>query len=375
MNPEFKWVAAVGAASLGVSFAISALLTPVVRRWAIKRDFVDVPLGAGSHKRHDRPTAFGGGIAITVAVLFPLAAVIGLSMLLRNASWEDAGLLGRLPPVAPHWLGGIVAKTPSALAILAGALVMHLLGIVDDHRPLPPVLKLAAQVIVALTLTGWFGVRAMEWPGPAVSVIVTTLWIVALTNAFNFMDNMDGLAGGVACLTAVLLAVAAARAGQVFVPCMFMLVAGGVLGFLIYNFPPASIFMGDAGSLVVGYLLAVCTVLTTFYNPDQRQTPYGVVVPLVVFAIPFYDMVSVVIYRRRAGVSILRADRRHFSHRLVELGLSRTTAVLTIYLATAATGLPAILLPGLNWPGAALVLGQCACVLAIIALLESRHAR
>src|SRR6185436_12449331 len=118
-------------------------------------------------------------------------------------------------------------------------------------------------------------------------------WIIALTNAFNFIDNMDGLAAGVAFLTSLVLAISALMAGQVFVPCTLLLVAGAVLGFLIYNFSPASIFMGDAGSLVIGYLLAVCTILITYYDPEQQRRPFGVFVPLLVFAIPLYDMASV----------------------------------------------------------------------------------
>ncbi|MEP0842476.1 MAG: undecaprenyl/decaprenyl-phosphate alpha-N-acetylglucosaminyl 1-phosphate transferase, partial [Phycisphaerae bacterium] len=165
---------------------------------------------------------------------------------------------------------------------------------------------------------------------------------------------------------------AALRAGQVFVPCLLLLIAGAALGFLIYNFPPASIFMGDAGSLVLGYLLAVGTVLTTFKDPHQQVRPFGVLVPLLVFAVPLYDQVSVIVRRVRAGVSIFRGDRRHFSHRLVKLGMRPTSAVLTIYLATLATGLPAVLVPGLEWPEALLVLGQCAAVVAIIAILEAR---
>jgi UDP-GlcNAc:undecaprenyl-phosphate GlcNAc-1-phosphate transferase len=211
--------------------------------------------------------------------------------------------------------------------------------------------------------------------GEVPAVVLTSLWIVVLTNAFNFMDNMDGLTAGVGTLTALILGMAAFAAGQVFVPCMLMIVAGALLGFLFYNFPPASIFMGDAGSLVVGYMLAVCSVLTTYIYPEQQITPYGITVPLIVFAVPLYDFVSVLFRRYRKGQSIFQADRGHFSHRLVQLGLTPTAAVLTIYLATTATSLSAIVLPLLNWAGAVLVFGQCICVVAIIAILESRNGR
>ncbi|NLX22796.1 MAG: undecaprenyl/decaprenyl-phosphate alpha-N-acetylglucosaminyl 1-phosphate transferase [Phycisphaerae bacterium] len=361
----------VSLASFAGAFALSAALTPIVRRWARGRGFVDRPQGPGSHKLHREPTPFGGGIAITVAVLLPMAAILAVAVAGRRVDFI-ASLLAEWMPQWPYWLGGVAEKLPVALAIIAGALILHLLGIIDDHWPLSPPVKFAVQIAVALMLSVGFEIRAAEALGPIPATAVTVAWIVVLTNAFNFLDNMDGLAGGVACITALVLAACALQVGQVFVPCLLLLVAGAVGGFLLFNFPPATIFMGDAGSLVVGYLLAVCAILTTFYDPEQQRTPFGVFVPLVVFAVPLYDMGSVVVHRWRLGVSIFRADRRHFSHRLVRRGMSPTSAVLTIHLATMATALPAILLPRLDWPGATLVFGQCVCVVALIAILESQ---
>jgi len=128
--------------------------------------------------------------------------------------------------------------------------------------------------------------------------------------------------------------------------------------------------MGDAGSLVIGYLLSVVTILTTYYDPGMQLKPLGMIVPLLVLAVPLYDVTSVVILRSRLGESPFKGDRRHFSHRLVRRGLSPRGAVLTIYLATAATGLPAIALARVDWTTAILLLVQCACVVAMIAILE-----
>ncbi|NLU19485.1 MAG: undecaprenyl/decaprenyl-phosphate alpha-N-acetylglucosaminyl 1-phosphate transferase [Phycisphaerae bacterium] len=361
----------VGGTSLGLSLLISLTLTPLVRRWALKRGFVDRP-GAGTHKQHARAVPFGGGIAITLAVLLPMVGVLLGAMLLAGWGAERLPWLTEHLPLWPYWAGGVIRKAPEALAIIAGALVMHLMGIIDDHRPLSPWFKLIVQTAVALLIAAGAGIRSAEFLGPIPSIVITTLWIVALTNAFNFMDNMDGLSAGVAALTATILAISAFQAGQVFVPCVLLLLAGAALGFLVYNFPPASVFMGDAGSLVIGFLLAVCTVLTTFKNVEQQVRPFGIVVPLLVFAVPLYDQASVIIRRLRLGVSPFRSDRRHFSHRLVKLGLSPTAAVLTIYLATLATALPAILVPSLSWGEAVLIFGQCVCVVVIIAILEAR---
>ena len=128
--------------------------------------------------------------------------------------------------------------------------------------------------------------------------------------------------------------------------------------------------MGDAGSLVVGYMMGVLTVLTTYYDPAQGLTPLGVIVPVVVLAVPIYDVTSVVIHRLRLGINPFRGDRRHFSHRLVAKGMSMRGAVLTIYLATATTGLSAVVLPRVDWASAWLLLVQCLCVVVMIAILE-----
>ncbi|MBI4582262.1 MAG: undecaprenyl/decaprenyl-phosphate alpha-N-acetylglucosaminyl 1-phosphate transferase [Planctomycetes bacterium] len=366
------WTAViVGAVSLGGSLALSAFLTPRVRRWAQQRDFVDRP-GAVGHKRHVQAVSLGGGIAITVAILLPMALGLIAASILHRVPPERLAFLDDVAPLWRHWVGGIVMKIPAGLAIIAGALVMHLVGIVDDHHPLGAGPKLVAQFGVVLALVAGFGIRSGEALGAAPSVILTTLWIVTLINAFNFMDNMDGLTAGIAAITGIILAVSAFGSGQLFVPCLTLLVAGAALGFLIFNFPPASIFMGDGGSLVIGYFMAVCSVLTTFYDPQRWQHQPGLLVPLVVFAIPLYDTLSVILRRLRLGISPFRGDRRHFSHRLVALGKSPRTAVLTIYLATMATALPAVLLPLLSWPAALVIFSQCVCVVIIIAILESR---
>jgi len=356
--------------SLLLAFLISVALTPLCRAWAVKRQFVDRPQDEG-HKEHERPTAFGGGIAITAGILVPMGGMLLAAWLLADWPAGRFVFLDKWAPSWRPWLRGVVEKAPVGLSIMAGALALHIVGLIDDRRPLSARVKLLIQAAVTLAITAGVGVRSAEALGPLPAVLLTTFWIIALTNAFNFMDNMDGLSAGVAVLTAVVLAVSSMVAGQVFVPCVLMLVAGGAAGFLIYNFPPATIFMGDAGSLVLGYMLAVCAVMTTFYDPEMGTTPFGVLVPVVVFAIPLYDMISVIIHRLRLGVSIFRGDRRHFSHRLVKRGLSPRTAVLTIYLATLATSLPAVLLPVHGWVAALLIVAQCLAVVTIIAILES----
>jgi UDP-GlcNAc:undecaprenyl-phosphate GlcNAc-1-phosphate transferase len=360
------------AAGAGVPFVISVAGTAIVRAWARRRGFVDKP---GGHKAHAAPVALGGGIAIFVAILLPLIAVlllahVGSTRLPPEALNHTFRLGGHNARVA-DLLGGIALKMPPALAVVAGAIILHIMGLIDDVRPLGPGIKMLVMTVVALVLTAGFGIRSLDMLGPVPATVITTFWIVLITNAFNFMDNMDGLSAGVAAITAIFFAAAATIAGQVFVPALALVLVGAILGFLVYNFPPATIFMGDAGSLVIGYLMAVLTVLTNYYNPEQQRMPFGVLAPLVVLAVPLYDVTSVVIVRIREGVSPFRGDRRHFSHRLVRRGLQTRSAVLTIYLATAATGCSSLLLPMVSWPFAVLIGVQCFCIVLIVAILES----
>ena len=347
--------------AIGSSFFLSLTATFVVRSWARRAGFLDRP---GGHKGHDRPVALGGGVAIFVSIWVPLVVgtVLAWAMENRPPAWAPAMF-------ATH-VEGIASKLPLLLGLAAGALALHVVGFIDDRRPLGPWPKFVIEGVIALLVAGPMQVRLMEALPAPVSIALTVLWIVAITNAFNFLDNMDGLSAGVGVIASIVFAIAATNAGQVFVPIMAWVTAGALLGFLVFNFAPASIFMGDSGSLVIGYTLSVLTILTTYYDPEAGMLPLGVVVPFMVLAVPLYDVISVVVRRIRAGQNPFVGDRRHFSHRLVSRGMRPSRAVLTIYLATAATALPAMVLPRLPWAEALLLLVQCVCVVIMIAILE-----
>ena len=350
--------------ALAVPALLAMVLTHLVRAVSLRIGFVDRP---GGHKGHAAPVALGGGVAIFWATVVP---VLGAALVARVVdhqhppSWIPAMLVEHLP--------GVASKLPGLLAVVCGGLVLHVLGLIDDVKPLGPLVKLVVQFVVAAVVVGLFGIRAAEALGPTLSVALTVVWVVLIINAFNFLDNIDGLSAGVGAIAAVIFAAAAFRGGQLFVPSFALVLAGALVGFLVHNFPPARVFMGDAGSMVIGYFLAVLTVMTTYYDPAARGSPAGVLMPLVVLAVPLYDVVSVCVYRLRAGVSPFRGDRRHFSHRLVARGMTTRAAVLTIYLATAATSLSAILLPRADWWTAGLIFAQAVCVVLIIAILEWR---
>ncbi len=305
--------------------------------------------------------ALGGGVAIIWAFLLVVAmgvAVMAMPAHITGLNW-----------LTPH-RGGVLAKLPSLLVIIGAALILHVVGLIDDVRPLRPWQKLTAQTFAAGLVVFGANVRAAEMLGTVPSILITILWLVGISNSINLLDNSDGLCAGVVAIAAVFLAASAALVGQVFVPALGCVLAGAALGYLLFNFPPASIFMGDAGSLPLGFLLAVLTVLTTYYNPHLRTQPYGVAAPLFILAVPLYDTITVLVHRYRLGVPLLKGDRRHFSHRLMRRGMSSGAMVLTIYLATATTGLSALLLPWVTWPAAVLLLAQCVCVLSVVAILE-----
>ncbi len=357
---EVAWLLS-GTAALAFVLAVTA--TAAVMPVATRLGFVDRP---GAHKSHARITPYGGGVAIAIAVGLPATVVLLTAVLIgedRAADWFGA-------TVAPY-VGGLVQESGRAAALLLGALLLHVLGLIDDVRPLGPRRKLLVMLTAAGLATTVGEVRLAEFAGPTVSIILSVAWIVVIINAMNFLDNMDGLSAGVAVICLAIMSGVGVLAGQVLAPLFAALCAGAIAGFLFWNFPPARIFMGDAGSLLVGYMLALVSIMTTYYQSDAGRSVYALAMPLVILAAPLYDFVTVLFIRLREGRHPMQGDQRHFSHRLVQHGLSRPMAVLTIYLATLATGLSAVFLVDATLGETLVVLGLTFSVLGIIAILES----
>jgi UDP-GlcNAc:undecaprenyl-phosphate GlcNAc-1-phosphate transferase len=264
----------------------------------------------------------------------------------------------------------VVKKFPQLLALLVGASAIFLLGLIDDRRKLGPWVKLAVQVLVAVALV-LVGVRITAFlHSEVLGSILTVCWIVVITNAFNFMDNMDGLSAGVAFIVGCIFLVVSVQSGQLFIAAALLPFVGALAGFLPFNLSPARIFMGDAGALFLGFYLSSLSVLFTFYSgPTVSFRPF--VLPLLIFAVPIYDAVSVTIIRLREGRSPFHGDRRHLSHRLVLLGLSERLAVGAIHLLTLGIGLSATLLYIMQSPTVeVLVLVQAGVLLCLVMVLE-----
>lgn len=344
---------------LTASFLTSLVLTAVVRRWAIGADFVARPR---NDRYHRTVIPMGGGIAITATIVLFLLAALALVHL------GAAGWLGN--QLAFH-TQGFIDKTGQLIVVVIAIVALFAMGLADDRKRLGPYGKLAVQFAVAIAAAVLADIRVELFiPSKIVTTALSVLWIVFLINAFNFLDNMDGLSAGIAWIVTAVLLLAAIQSGQVFVSALALLVLGTLAGYLVFNFPPASIFMGDAGSLVVGFVVALLSLRTTYYHSDQSSL-YAVFLPLVVMAVPLYDFLSVSFLRIRQGKSPLVGDTQHFSHRLQRRGLSDKQTVLTLYLATIGTSIGGLLLHDADTIGAVLIFAQTLIILTIIAIFEA----
>jgi UDP-GlcNAc:undecaprenyl-phosphate/decaprenyl-phosphate GlcNAc-1-phosphate transferase len=359
-------------ALIPIAFAISCPLAGLLVRLGHRLRTYDGAGVAGQVKKPPRRVPNTGGIAIFWGVALPiLGALAALGLGAADA------LADHLPLLAPH-LPGIREQTPLAVTLVGSLAVLHVMGLIDDRKPLGPYLKLTVMALPALFIastsdTRLFTLLDTHVGGPWLSILITAFWFLVVTNALNFMDNMDGLSAGVAGVAGLCFLAAALVHGQWFVAACLALLIGSVLGFLVFNFPPARIFMGDGGSLVLGFLMAFLTVRTTYYAPDQAAAGSAwpaVFMPFVVLAVPIYDFISVVAIRLSQGRSPFVGDLQHFSHRLVRRGLSDRAAVLIIWGFTAITGIAGISLLSLKPWQAALVGLQTVLTLIVIALFE-----
>jgi UDP-GlcNAc:undecaprenyl-phosphate GlcNAc-1-phosphate transferase len=225
------------------------------------------------------------------------------------------------------------------VSILVGASLMSFLGVWDDQRSLSPYLKLVGQFLAAsILVVGGVVIGTFRWE--ALNIAVTLGWVVAITNAMNLLDNMDGLSGGVAAVAAIYFLLLAAMNDQYLVGALSAALVGASLGFLVYNFNPASIFMGDAGSLFLGFMLAAVGIKLRF--PDGVQIVTWMV-PVLILGLPLFDTTLVVISRLRRSLNPLTTPGKdHVSHRLVAMGYTRREAVLICYLICAGLGIVAL---------------------------------
>src|SRR5262249_18695240 len=308
---------------VAVTAALSLIFTSLVRHWAHQLGIVAVPR---RDRWHSRPTASMGGIAIY------LAFVIGCFIFAPDLS--------------------------RAYLILIAATLLFGAGIVDDIRQLKPYVKLVMQVVAASILVfGGLRLPGMIWTSWALCVgFLTIFWLVALTNAINLMDNMDGLGGGISLIAWAFLAVTFLVNGQTAEAALPLILAGAVAGFLWFNFNPASIFMGDCGSMFLGFAPSGIPLLSDFGR--ARNLVSVLATPVLILTIPIFDTVVVAVTRKLSGRPVSQGGRDHTSHRLVALGMSERRATLLLYLFAALSGALALAVRQMAiWGALALIVG------------------
>ncbi len=346
---------------MACALLLSAALVPPVRRLALRLGVMDEP---GPRKVHAKPTARMGGLA----VLLSFTTIV-------LAGYFAVPALARVPAAATYF-GPALAMLQEAyrvetklLALLAGAALVFAVGLADDvlGKRFSAGGKAAGQVLAALVIVA-ADVRTSFLPYEWMNTVVTVLWVVGVTNAFNLLDNMDGLAAGVAFVAAGTLLINAWLLGEFFISLILVAFMGSVLGFLVYNWNPASIFLGDCGSLFIGYMMASLTLLERYVSHASSHY-FAVLMPVLVLAVPLLDTATVIVIRLREGRPIYVGDSRHLSHRLVSLGLSPRTAVLVIYLVTFCLGLGAVSLADASPVETLLVLLQAAGFVLLVLIL------
>lgn len=285
-----------------IALSLTLFSIPWVRRLAIGIGFVDAP---AQRKLHSTPMPLMGGVAM-------FGGAIAAVLLVYRGQ----------PP-------------RQVLGILLALTIVALTGLWDDRYGLPAWAKLGGQVL-GFAVLAYFGVR-VRLPVPDwLNYGVTLLWLAGISNAINFLDNMDGLSAGVSAVAAAFMLLLGAINGQFLVAALAAAVLGACLGFLRYNFKPAQIFMGDAGSLFLGFVLAILGLELNF--PERPDTVTWMV-PVMILGLPIFDTTLVVISRIRRGVSPNTAGKDHVSHRLVRLGFSQREAVLVLYLVCGVFGM------------------------------------
>lgn len=313
-----------------VAFLAAFSATPLAVKIAYKIGAVDVP--KDSRRMHKKPIPRLGGIAIVFGFL--VSAVCFCKM-----PWEFIG-------------------------IILGALIIVVLGVLDDRKPIPAIIKLLVQIAAAI-IPVLFGVKieiftnpnlfsaAEYWVLGGLSIPITILWIVGLTNAVNLIDGLDGLAAGVASISSLCLLVIALMVSETNIALITACLAGACFGFLPYNFNPAKIFMGDSGSTFLGYMLACISIEGLF----KGYAVISFAVPLLILALPLFDTSTAILRRIKNKQPIMQPDRGHLHHKLIDMGFSQKQAVLILYAISALMGIVAIILTGFGVLRALLLLG------------------
>jgi UDP-GlcNAc:undecaprenyl-phosphate GlcNAc-1-phosphate transferase len=304
-----------------VTTVVSYLITPMIRAIAVKTGYMDHPK---DNKVHAHPTALLGGVSIYIAFLVGIFTTVKFG------------------------------HDPRVNAVLIGSTLLLVVGLIDDKMGMMPEVKLLAQFLAAMVVIK-AGVRIDFLNNYYLNIVVTYLWIVGITNAFNLLDNMNGLSAGIAAIAAVFFALAMWSGGQMEIAVISFAIAGASFGFLRHNFPQAKIFMGDSGSLILGFLLASLAIMGSW---STRFLTTSLAMPLIIMAYPIFDTTLVTIMRFVEGRSIFQGGKDHSSHRLALLGLKKKRAVLAIFCICIALGFSALVVQRVSLRSAIVIMAM-----------------
>ncbi len=318
-----------------LSFFLSFLFTPLIRFLSLKLGVVDEP---NERKLHTRPTPRLGGIGIYLAYFLALICV--------------------------------VKPSDNQLGVLIGGAIVLLIGFIDDLKGIPATVKLVALILVTIVLSS-YGVSLNLFENYYINLILTILWIVGVISAINAIDNMDGLAIGLSFIASSSYLAVAIQTEQWQWGILASGLAGASLGFLRYNWTPASIFMGDSGSFFLGFTLASLGVMGGWSTNPVKAS----IIPILILGVPIFDLIYTVIVRHRNGITKTMRDiitfsgKDHISHRLLDLGLSHKKAVLFIYVISICVSIGAVVLRNARKIDAMLLLGQFILIFIIVVIL------
>lgn len=340
---------------------VSLLLTPLFKEVAQFLGIVDQPRSQ-RHKQHGKATPLLGGAAMFSAWL----ATVGFGVMATRFA-DNPIIAGSIQEA----IGGVGHVASRVGFIILGAFLIMLVGLYDDRFHLSARVKLLAQIAVAVIAVSLGGVKISIFIHiPVVSWLISVFWIVLIINAINFFDNMDGLAVGTAAIAFCLFTLTAAMNQQYFVASLGAAAAGATIGFWFFNHYPAVIFMGDSGSHFLGYMLAVCGALVTYYKPGVTSTSFTILIPVFILAIPLFDTVAVTVIRLWKGTPIYLGDHNHISHRFFRMGMSRRRAVFMVHLLALIIGLGVLPLLWGDEATAAVSLIQAVVLLLMISVLQ-----
>lgn len=316
-----------------IAIGAALVVTPGVILFAAKTGAMDAP---DARKVHKKPIPRIGGIGIYIAFMAGMLVVMSMNVLTEEVSHELIGLL------------------------FGGSLIV-LLGIVDDYKNLPAKVKLVGQIIAATVLVVVFDVRIDFITDPFgdylflefMAIPATIFWIVGLTNTVNLIDGLDGLAAGVSTIACITIFLVALQQDIMLVAVLTAALGGAAMGFLYYNFNPARIFMGDSGSMFLGYMLAGISII----GAVKCAATIALIVPILALGLPILDTAFAIVRRYRGGVPIFKPDKGHLHHRLLDLGFTQRQAVLLMYVISALLGLSAVALTEVSPQFAILIVG------------------